>query len=98
MHIEELAERKSRNSKKRSGLEARGVFAPLSVTPNHVQSTSLTKKSNGGEVNMEKIKRSVVEALKKKFGMEDVPDGEFVEWWRRNHGTGYALQIVEDRK
>ena len=47
---------------------------------------------------MEQIKRSVVEALKKKFGMEDVPDGEFVEWWRRNHGTGYALQVVEDKK
>ena len=47
---------------------------------------------------MEQIKRSVVKALKKKFGMEDVPDGEFVEWWRRNHGTGYALQVVEDKK
>lgn len=46
---------------------------------------------------MEKIKRSVVEALKSKYHMKDVPDTEFLEWWRRNHGTGYELEIVEER-
>jgi len=46
---------------------------------------------------MEQIKRSVVEALKTKYHMKDVPDGEFLEWWRRNHGTGYELEIVEDK-
>ena len=44
MQIEELAERKSRNSKKSRGLEAREVFAPLSAIPNHTQSTLLSKK------------------------------------------------------
>jgi len=42
---------------------------------------------------MEKIKSSKVKALKKQFGMEDVPDNEFIEWWRRNHGTGYEVEI-----
>lgn len=44
----------------------------------------------------EEIKRSVVKVLKQKYGMEDESDEEFLEWWRRNHGTGYPLRIVED--
>lgn len=44
----------------------------------------------------EKIRRSIVQSLKKKYDMEDTPDLEFVEWFRRNHGTGYALEIIED--
>lgn len=43
----------------------------------------------------EKIKRGVVKALKKKYKMEAVPDKEFIEWWRRNHGTGYEIEVVE---
>lgn len=42
---------------------------------------------------MEQMKMSTVKALKKKFRMEHVPDKEFVEWWRRNHGTGYEIEI-----
>jgi hypothetical protein len=49
----------------------------------------------GGEMTVEKMKRSVLLKLKKKYGMEDVPDFEFIEWWRRNHGTGYEIEIVE---
>lgn len=44
----------------------------------------------------EQIKRSVVKVLKEKYGMEDDTDEDFVEWWRRNHGTGYQIKIVED--
>ena len=43
----------------------------------------------------ETIKRSRVHELKAKYGMETTPDLEFIEWWRRNHGTGYAIEIVE---
>lgn len=42
---------------------------------------------------MERIKMSRLKGLKRKFGMEDVPDKEFIEWWRRNHGTGYEIKI-----
>jgi len=42
------------------------------------------------------IRRSTVHRLKEKFNMTDVPDEEFIEWWRRNHGTGYPVEIVED--
>jgi len=45
----------------------------------------------------EQIKESTVRLLKKKFGMEDIPDCEFIEWWRRNHGTGYPLEIVRGK-
>jgi len=47
------------------------------------------------KIQREKIKRSVVKTLKKKYEMEDVPDKEFIEWWRRNHGTGYEIEIVD---
>ena len=45
---------------------------------------------------METIKRSLVKKLKEKYGMQKESDESFVEWWRRNHGTGYAVTIVED--
>jgi len=41
----------------------------------------------------EQIKESTVRALKEKFEMTEVPDDEFIEWWRRNHGTGYPVEI-----
>ena len=51
---------------------------------------------------MYKIKRSRLEAMKKRFHMENESDRGFLEWWRRNHGTGYEafelIQIIEDRR
>ena len=41
----------------------------------------------------EKIAKSRLEELKKKHNMVGEPDKEFLEWWRRNHGTGYAIEI-----
>jgi len=47
------------------------------------------------QITKERIKQSTVALLKRKYQMEDVADGEFIEWWRRNHGTGYDIEIVK---
>jgi hypothetical protein len=39
------------------------------------------------------IKRSVLNHMKKNYGMQDVGDYDFLQWWRRNHGTGYEINI-----
>lgn len=44
----------------------------------------------------EQIKRSEVLKIKKRYGMQAQPDREVVEWWRRNYGTGYELEIIND--
>ena len=42
------------------------------------------------------IKRSILNRMKAKFRMENTPDKEFLEWWRRNHGTGYeAFELIK---
>ena len=46
----------------------------------------------------EQIKESTVKALKKKYGMEEITDFEFTEWWRRNHGTGYPIEIMRGKQ
>lgn len=46
-----------------------------------------------------KISRSELDSMKKKYGMTDESDREFLEWWRRNHGTGYeAFHLIEITK
>lgn len=47
------------------------------------------------EAEVKEIKRSKVKEMKKIFNMEDENDEEFIQWWRRNHGTGYEIKIVE---
>lgn len=42
------------------------------------------------------IKRSELKKLKKKFDAQTWNDYEFIEWYRRNHGIGYTIKIVED--
>jgi len=37
-----------------------------------------------------------VKKLREKYITIDGSDEEFIEWWRRNHGTGYPIKIVED--
>ena len=39
------------------------------------------------------ITRKKLNEMKKKYGMENESDKEFLEWWRRNHGTGYEEEI-----
>jgi hypothetical protein len=42
------------------------------------------------------ITRSELDRMKKKFGMENETDREFLEWRRRNQGTGYeAFELIE---
>lgn len=53
------------------------------------------KNSRKSPISINPIKRSKVKELKAKYKMEDVPDTEFVQWLRRNHGTGYEITIVE---
>jgi len=46
-----------------------------------------------------KISRSELDSMKKKYGMTGESDREFLEWWRRNHGTGYeAFHLIEITK
>jgi predicted DNA-binding antitoxin AbrB/MazE fold protein len=41
------------------------------------------------------ITRSTLNFLKKKYNMENESDKEFLEWWRRNIGTGYeAFDLI----
>jgi hypothetical protein len=41
------------------------------------------------------ITRSTLNELKKKYNMENENDKEFLEWWRRNIGTGYeAFDLI----
>ena len=46
------------------------------------------------------ITRETLEYLKRKYGMENASDREFLEWWRRNRGTGYEayelIHIIEE--
>jgi hypothetical protein len=46
-----------------------------------------------------RLKRSVLNAMKKEHGMETCSDRDFLEWWRRNFGTGYEafenIEIIE---
>jgi hypothetical protein len=43
-----------------------------------------------------KIKRSELTAMKEKYGSKAESDREFLEWWRRNHGTGYeAFHLID---
>lgn len=41
------------------------------------------------------IPRSLVKKLREKYITIDGSDEEFIEWLRRNHGTGYSIEIVE---
>lgn len=45
------------------------------------------------------VKRSVLNRMKKKYGMKDSGDYDFLQWWRRNHGTGFEanIKIIERR-
>lgn len=45
------------------------------------------------------VKRNVWNKMKSNFGMKDVSNYEFLQWWRRNHGTGYEanIRIIEGR-
>ena len=52
----------------------------------------------GGTMSEKLIKRRTVKAFKREYGMDEVSDEEFIEWWRRNHGTGYKVKIVDDGK
>ena len=45
--------------------------------------------------NPVKMKRSRLLEIKKEYHMEKDPDMEVLEWWRRNHGTGYAIELVD---
>jgi hypothetical protein len=41
------------------------------------------------------ITRTTLNLLKKKYNMENESDREFLEWWRRNRGTGYeAFDLI----
>jgi hypothetical protein len=41
------------------------------------------------------ITRTHLNEMKKKFKMENESDKEFLEWWRRNRGTGYeAFELI----
>jgi len=51
-------------------------------------------KKYGSMVDGE-IPRSIVKKMKERFGMTDFTDGDFIEWWRRNHGTGYPIEIID---
>lgn len=43
-----------------------------------------------------RITRSELNAMKKLYDMENENDREFLEWWRRNHGTGYeAFELID---
>lgn len=39
------------------------------------------------------VMRKDLNKLKKKFKMDDISDYDFLQWWRRNHGTGYEKNI-----
>ena len=45
------------------------------------------------------VKRSVLNRMKKDYGMVKDGDYDFLQWWRRNHGTGYEanIKIIEGR-
>ena len=45
------------------------------------------------------VTRKDLNKLKKEYGMEDESDYNFLQWWRRNHGTGYEakIRIIEGR-
>jgi len=41
------------------------------------------------------ITRTTLNKMKAKYCMENESDREFLEWWRRNHGTGYeAFELI----
>ena len=44
-----------------------------------------------------KVTRRTLNKLKKKYNMQDESDYSFLQWWRRNHGTGYEedIKIIE---
>ena len=39
------------------------------------------------------IKRSYLDKLKRVYGAEGYTDEQFLQWWRRNYGTGYEKNI-----
>jgi len=41
-----------------------------------------------------KISRTDLDSMKERYGMTDASDREFLEWWRRNHGTE-AFNLIE---
>jgi len=45
------------------------------------------------------VKRSVLNRMKKNYDMKTCNDYEFLQWWRRNHGTGFEanIKILERR-
>ena len=49
-------------------------------------------KSIGGPMGYY-VKRSDLNRMKKKFDMVNISDYEFLQWWRRNHGTGFESNI-----
>ena len=53
------------------------------------------KKKNESVWFDNKIKRSDLHKLKTKFGCDDMSDYDFKEWYRRNQGTGYPIEIIE---
>ena len=42
----------------------------------------------------QKITVKELKKLKKRFDAEDWSDYEFIQWWSRNHGIGYKLEII----
>jgi len=42
------------------------------------------------------ITRQELEKLKRKYDAKSWDNHEFVEWYRRNRGTGYEIRIVEE--
>ena len=42
------------------------------------------------------ITRKELKKLKKKYNSENETDIEFIEWYRRNHGTGYKITIIDE--
>ena len=45
------------------------------------------------------VKRSILNQMKKNYDMTDTGDHDFLQWWRRNHGTGFEanIKIIEGR-
>lgn len=43
------------------------------------------------------ITRAELSRMKRHYNMKETSDQEFLQWWRRNHGTGYEkdIRIIE---
>jgi len=97
--MEEAAKKKSKDPKEDIEKQLHSMGFKKSVAKGLAPSVKNIEKMKVGKVytigEAQQITREELKKLKDKYGANDWNDQEFVEWYRRNHGTGYEIEIVE---